>query len=161
MLRWSLPETTVKFDVYSVVTGSVTPASCCCFSSSPNWIGRRGAAKFRPLKTGSHCCHSLCFGHFPLPAHWLRPVTREFLLFPWCSSQNPRRAHTHTRGHIHTRARTHTGHNALLWLLLLAVEARRKIFRDGSKRKEKQVILLMHSGNVRITPAGGHFNESG
>lgn len=32
MLRWSLPETTVKFDVYSVVTGSVTPASCCCFS---------------------------------------------------------------------------------------------------------------------------------
>lgn len=108
MLRWSLPETTVKFDVYSVVTGSVTPASCCCFSSSPNGIGRRGAAKFRPLKTGSHCCHSLRFGHFPLPAHWLGPVTREFLLFPWCSSQNPRRTHTHTRGHIHTRAHAHT-----------------------------------------------------
>lgn len=101
------------------------------------------------------------FGHFPLPAHWLGPVTREFLLFPWCSSQNPRRTHTHSRAHTHTRARTHTGHNALLWLLLLAVEARRKIFRDGSKRKEKQCILLMHSGNVRITPAGGHFNESG
>lgn len=103
------------------------------------------------------------FGHFPLPAHW--PSGPSLTIF-CCSRGVPRKirgTHTLTRGHIHTRARTHTGHNALLWLLLLATVARRKIFRDGSneKRKNAKQILLMHSGNVRITPAGGHFNESG
>lgn len=160
MLRWSLPETTVKFDVYSVVTGSVTPASCCCFSL----LHPTGLEDGEPQSSGPSKLVLTAVTHYVLVTFHFRPtglgpVTREFPLFPWCSSQNPRR--THTRGHIHTRARTHTGHNALLWLLLLAVEARRKIFRDGSKRKEKQCILLMHSGNVRITPAGGHFNESG
>lgn len=113
--------------------------------------------KFRPLQTGAHCCHSLCFGHFPLPAHW--PSGPSLTIF-CCSRGVPRKIRgTHTL----TRARTHTGHNALLWLLLLATVARRKIFRDGSneKRKNGKQILLMHSGNVRITPAGGHFNESG
>lgn len=105
MLRWSLPETTttVKFDVYSVVTGSVTPASCCCFSSSPNWIGRHG--KFRPLQTGSHCCHSL-WSLSTSGTLALGPVTYDILLFPWCSSQNPR--HTHTHAGTYTRAHAHT-----------------------------------------------------
>lgn len=62
--------------------------------------------KFRPLKTGSHCCHSLCFGHFPLPAHW--PGLSSLTIF-CCSRGVPRKIRgTHTLTRAHTHARTHT-----------------------------------------------------
>lgn len=160
MLRWCLPETTttatVKFDVYSVVTGSVTPASCCCFSSSPNWIGRRKVPA--PPNWFSLLSLTLVTFHFRHTGPRARHLRYSAVPVVFLAKSA---AHTHSRGHIHTRARTHTGHNALLWLL--ATVARRKIFRDGSneRRKNAKQILLMHSGNVRITPAGGHFNESG
>lgn len=108
MLRWSLPETTVKFDVYSVVTGSVTPASCCCFSL----LHPTGLEDGEPQSSGPSKLVPTAVTHYVLVTFHFRhtglgPVTREFLLFPWCSSQNPRRTHTlagtYTRAHAHTQ----------------------------------------------------------
>lgn len=164
MLRWSLPEatttTTVKFDVYSVVTGSVTPASCCCFSSSPNWIGRRKVPA--PPNWFSLLSLTVFWSLSTSGTLALGPVTYDILLFPWCSSsQNPR--HTHTHAGTYTRAHAHTQGTMPCCGCCWRPWPGGKFFATVPTRKGKngKQILLMHSGNVRITPAGGHFNESG
>lgn len=110
MLRWSLPEATTKFDVSSVVTGSVTPASCCFFLSLHLTIGRRSRSS-GPLKTGSHCCHSLFWSlstsgtlvrarHFRYSAV---PVVFLVVAKSAAHTHSRSRAQTHTRTHAHTQ----------------------------------------------------------
>lgn len=117
--------------------------------------------KFRPLQTGSHCCLLTVFWSLSTSGTLaLGPVTYDILLFPWCSSQNPR--HTHTHAGTYTRAHAHT-QGTMPCCGCWRPWPGGKFFATVPTRKRKngKQILRMHSGNVRITPAGGHFNESG
>lgn len=99
MLRCCLPETTTttaKFDVYFVVTGSVTPASCC-FSSSPTGLedeAQSSAHSKLVLTTVT------LFWSLSTSGTGLGPSLQVF-----CSRGVPRRRKirgTHTRAHTHT-----------------------------------------------------------
>lgn len=102
MLRCCLPETTTttaKFDVYFVVTGSVTPASCC-FSSSPTGLedeAQSSAHSKLVLTTVT------LFWSLSTSGTGLGPSLQVF-----CSRGVPRRrkirgTHTLTRAHAHTQ----------------------------------------------------------
>lgn len=117
---------------------ALRPPPVVFFSLHPT-IGRHGAAKFRPLKTGFHCCHSLFWSLST--SGTLGPVT---VRYSACSRGVPRRrkirgTHTQSRARAQTHTRTHT-HRAQCLAVAAAGRGQEENFsrRFRGQRKEKE-----------------------